>query len=82
MATVTVHEAKTHLSKLIARALEGEDVVIARGKEPTVRLVPVQEVPKPRRRFGTFKGLVSLDDRFWEPLPDEDMGWWPDDAKP
>lgn len=81
MATVTVHEAKTHLSKLIARALAGEDVVIARGKEPTVRLVPVQEVPRPRRQFGTLKGLVSLDDRFWEPLPDEDMGWWPDDAR-
>ena len=43
MAIVTIHEAKTHLSKLIARALDGEEVVIAKGKEPKVKLVPVEE---------------------------------------
>ena len=41
MATVTIHEAKTQLSRLIARAERGEEIVIARGKEPVVRLTPV-----------------------------------------
>jgi prevent-host-death family protein len=42
MATVTIHQAKTELSKLIARAEAGEEIVIARGKEPVVRLAPVK----------------------------------------
>ena len=43
MATVTIHQAKTQLSKLIARAEAGEEIVIARGKEPVVKLTPVVE---------------------------------------
>lgn len=42
MATITIHKAKTNLSKLIERALAGEEIVIARGKHPVVRLVPVE----------------------------------------
>lgn len=74
MATVTVHEAKTHLSKLIARALDGEDVVIAKGVEPKVRLVPVD--PKPDRVSGRWKGRIAIDDRFFDPLPQEDIDAW------
>ena len=51
MKTVTVHTAKTHLSRLIEKAEAGEEVVIARGKVPAVRLVPVR-AGKPARRFG------------------------------
>lgn len=76
MAQVTIHEAKTNLSKLIARALDGEDVVIAKGSEPKVRLVPVAEKPKPKRQPGTLKGKVWLDERFFEPLPEEDLRLW------
>jgi len=76
MAQVTIHEAKTNLSKLIARALEGEEVVIARGKEPKVRLVPIISELKPQRQPGTLKGKVWLDDRFFEPLPEEDLRLW------
>jgi prevent-host-death family protein len=51
MTTVTVHAAKTQLSKLIARAEAGEEVIIARGKKSVVRLVPVEKA-QPRRQSG------------------------------
>lgn len=74
MATVTVHEAKTHLSKLIARALAGEEVVIANRSTPQVKLVPVEE--KPKRRFGSMKGEFKFDDSFFDPLPEEELRAW------
>ena len=52
--TVTVHAAKTHLSRLIEQALRGEEVVIARGDKPVVRLVPV-DAPQPKRQFGSLR---------------------------
>ncbi len=71
----TVHEAKTQLSRLIASALEGEEVVIARGSEPVVRLTPVN--PRKRSRaFGAFKGQFELTDAFFEPLPDDELALW------
>jgi len=80
MTTVTVHHAKTHLSKLIAAAERGEEVVIARGNKPAVRMVPVViEPPAPPRipRVpGRLKGLVSLDDSFFEPMSEEDLALW------
>ena len=75
MAQVTVHEAKTNLSKLIARVIAGEEVVIARGKEPVVKLVPI-DAPKPQRLLGRYKGKVTLTDAFFEPLPEEELALW------
>jgi prevent-host-death family protein len=75
MITVTVHAAKTQLSKLIARAEAGEEVIIARRDKPVVRLVPV-EVPKPRRQFGSMKGRASVGPEFFEPLPEEELELW------
>ena len=71
----TVHEAKTHLSRLIARALRGEEVVIHRGAVPVVRLVPVAAA-KVERKFGAMRGLVTVDDAFFEPLPPEELDAW------
>jgi prevent-host-death family protein len=77
MTTVTVHEAKTHLSKLIAEVLAGGDVVIARGKVPAVRIVPVEDLKKSKRRVpGRLKNLAHMDDRFFEPLPDDELARW------
>lgn len=70
-----IHKAKTELSRLIERACAGEEVVIARGKEPVVRLVPIRREP-PRRRFGALRGKLVVDDRFFEPLPDEELDAW------
>jgi prevent-host-death family protein len=75
MTTVTIHKAKTQLSKLIEQALRGEEVVIARGKEPVVRLVPYAR-EQPKRGFGSLKGKVWLDESFWEPLPDDELKRW------
>ncbi|WP_310498493.1 type II toxin-antitoxin system prevent-host-death family antitoxin [Sandarakinorhabdus sp.] len=74
MAQFTVHDAKTNLSRLIADALAGGDVVIARGSTPVVRLVPV--APRGQRCFGALKGRISIDSRFDEPLPDDEQGAW------
>jgi len=73
--TVTIHAAKTNLSKLIAEAQAGEDIIIARGKQPVVRLVPV-EPPAPRRQPGRYAGIVKLDDSFFDPLPPEELDAW------
>jgi len=59
MPMVNMHEAKTHLSKLVAEALQGEDVVIARAGTPLVRLVPLQKKPRPRRP-GRLKGAIRI----------------------
>ena len=74
-SVVTVHAAKTHLSKLIERACAGEEIVIARGNTPVVRLVPVQQ-PAPKRKFGTLKGLFEVPDSFFDPLPDDELKLW------
>jgi prevent-host-death family protein len=74
---VTIHAAKTNLSKLIARACAGEEVVIARGKTPVVKLVPVSPgKAKARRKPGAMKGLIKIDERFFEPLPEEELRRW------
>jgi prevent-host-death family protein len=71
MKTVTTHQAKTHLSRLLREVQAGEEVVIARGDTPLARLVPVVAAP-PQRRFGTARGLVSIADDFDQPLADFD----------
>ena len=76
MATVKVHAAKTHLSKLIKRAEAGEEIVIARGDRPVVRLVPFASKADPSKGFGSMKGLIDVGPEFFEPLPDEELEAW------
>ncbi len=71
MRTVNIHEAKTHLSRLVDEAITGGDVVIARANRPLVKLVPVAEALPPRR-LGTAAGQVRIGDDFDEPLADFD----------
>ena len=68
----TVHEAKTNLSKLIAAACEGEEVIIARGKKPVVKLVPIAGGLK-KRVPGRFEGQFSWTDDAFEPLTEDEM---------
>ena len=72
---VTVHAAKTHLSKLIERACAGEEVVILRGHEPMVRLVPVKPV-RAGRKFGAMRGKAPVTDAFFKPLPEDELERW------
>lgn len=79
MATVyKVHEAKTQLSKLLEQVEAGEEVVIARGAEPVARLVRHDAVVQtaPKRIPGTRKTDVSFDDRFFDPLPEDELRRW------
>jgi antitoxin (DNA-binding transcriptional repressor) of toxin-antitoxin stability system len=66
---VNIHEAKTHLSRLIEEALGGEEIVIARGNEPIVRLVLVESA-RPQRTLGWAKGQIRLAEDFDEPIDD------------
>ena len=75
MAQFTVHQAKTQLSKLIAAAERGEEVVIARRDKPAVRLVVANDL-KPPRVFGSMKGLIDIGPEFFEPLPDDELALW------
>jgi prevent-host-death family protein len=75
MSTVTIHVAKTNLSKLLARVEAGEDIVIARGKIPVARLTPIHPPPA-KRRFGAFKGVLSVGPEFFEPMTSAELPDW------
>jgi antitoxin (DNA-binding transcriptional repressor) of toxin-antitoxin stability system len=70
MTQATIHQAKTHLSKLIRKALDGEEVIIAKRDKPLVRLEAVYS-KKSKRKLGSGKGLVTyIAPNFDEPLED------------
>ena len=72
MTTVTVHAAKTHLSRLILRAAAGEEIVIVRGKTPVARLTAIPPQPV-KRKFGAYRGEFEVPDSFFEPLPESEL---------
>jgi prevent-host-death family protein len=69
-ATVNIHQAKTHFSKLIERVRLGEEIVIAKAGEPVARLVP-EARPGKRRMLGTASGQIWISEDFDDPLPDD-----------
>lgn len=74
-AAVGIHEAKTTLSKLVARVEAGEEIVLTRGGQPVARLTPLAKRPK---RLGLLKGRMTVPDSFFDPLPEGDLGEWPE----
>jgi len=68
MTTVNVHEAKTHLSRLLARVAAGEEVIISKAGRPIARLVPIR-ARQPKRIPGQDEGLIWIADDFDAPLP-------------
>lgn len=68
---INVYEAKTHLSQYLHEAEAGTRVIICRRNVPVVELRPVQPARTEPRPIGLGKGLVKIDDRFFEPLPDD-----------
>lgn len=70
MKTVNIHEAKTHLSRLLARAAEGEEVVIAKAGRPIAKLVGLAR-PVRRRKLGLARGKIVIRDDFDAPLPED-----------
>ncbi len=71
-----IHEAKTHLSRLLEKVALGEEVIIARAGKPVAKLVPFDNLPK-RRKLGSAKGEFVFPDDFNDPLPKEieDLFW-------
>ena len=74
MVVVNVHQAKTQLSRLLARVEAGEEIVIARRGKPVARLVRCQ--PEPKRQPDVLKGKVSIPGSFFDPLPEEVLAAW------
>ena len=72
MKTVTIHKAKTELSKLIEKACRGEEIVIARGKKPVVRLVAIED-KRGQRKPGAWKGRISYSSDAFAPLTDAEL---------
>ncbi len=68
MGTVNIHEAKTHLSRLVEEVAEGAEIVIAKNGVPRAKLVPLGSV-RPIK-FGVLKGKIRYPDDFDAPLPD------------
>ena len=87
MPTVSVHEAKTHLSRLINDVLAGKEVIVSRGKLPVIKLVPIEPIAKPKRQLGwlahelSSPGKDPLEDGFWDPLPKEELALWDGENK-
>jgi prevent-host-death family protein len=75
MPIVTVHQAKTNLSKLIERASQGEEIIIARGSKPVAKLVPIGAV-KGKRQPGSWKGKFVLGPEFFEPMSEAELAEW------
>ena len=74
MVTVDFHEAETHLPRLLERVEAGEEVIIARNGLPVARLVPY--APSGRPQFGSWKDRITVDDSFFDALPDEELAAW------
>ncbi len=72
MTTVNMHEAKTHFSRLVARASAGEEIVIARAGKPLAKLVPLDA--RQKRQPGIAEG--QLTDVFFDPLPAPELDGW------
>ena len=69
MFQVNIHEAKTHLSKLISRVLNGEEIVIAKGNKPVAKLIQFTDL-KQERKVGSAKGKIEVSDDFDEAMDD------------
>jgi prevent-host-death family protein len=74
--TENIYAAKTNFSKLVDRALRGDEVIIAKAGKPLVCLVPYTQLHPAERMPGTAKGLFSMTDDFEAPLPESEVGEW------
>jgi prevent-host-death family protein len=68
---VNIHEAKTHLSRLLEKVQQGDEVIIAKAGTPIAKLVKIDK-PSPRK-FGTAKGMVKFHPGWNDPMTEEDL---------
>ncbi|MSU36977.1 MAG: type II toxin-antitoxin system Phd/YefM family antitoxin [Pedosphaera sp.] len=74
ISTINLHEAKTHLSRLVARVERGESITIARDHRPVAMLVPLPAAGP--RKPGRLKGKISILPNFFDPLPESELSAW------
>jgi prevent-host-death family protein len=73
MPTINIADAKAQLSRLLDAAVSGEEIIIAKRGQPYVRLVPIDQGP---RRPGALKDKIVMDERFFEPLTNDELDAW------
>lgn len=70
----TVHQAKTHFSRLLKEAEAGQEVIVMRGNKPVAKVVPINEPPKIKRGLaGAYRGLIDWDEDAFDPMTDEEL---------
>lgn len=67
---INIHEAKTHLSRIVEEVASGTEVIIAKAGKPIARIVPLEN-SVPRKKFGLLKGRFDVPDDFNAPLPED-----------
>ncbi|MGD8648749.1 MAG: type II toxin-antitoxin system Phd/YefM family antitoxin [Desulfobacterales bacterium] len=70
MISVNIHEAKTHLSRLLERVVAGEEIIISKAGKPMAKLTPISK-PQMDRVPGLDKGVIQIPDDFDAPLPED-----------
>ena len=75
MQQVSLHEAETQLSRLIEQASQGDEILIVEDGVPIARLSAIGS-SRVGRRFGAMAGRARIDERFFEPLPDDELSAW------
>lgn len=70
---INIHEAKTHLSRILERVHAGEEIILSKAGRPYARLVPIHQEPLVRRP-GRLSGYI--DEAFFEPLPEQQLEAW------
>ena len=82
----TVHQAKTHFSRLLKEAEAGKEVVVMRGKKPVAKIVAIDQLNQPKaeevpfRLIGAYRGRIHYDDSVFDPLTDEQLAEYGFDA--
>jgi antitoxin (DNA-binding transcriptional repressor) of toxin-antitoxin stability system len=71
MIRLNVHEAKTHLSKYLAKLEKGETILLCRSNQPIAEIRPIPALRKKPRPIGLYEGRIKLGPEFFEPLPGE-----------
>lgn len=70
----TVHQAKTHFSRLLKEAEAGQEVIVLRGKKPVAKVVPISVAPAPKRQLaGLYRGRVTFNDKALDPLTGDEL---------
>lgn len=75
---VNIHDAKTHFSAYLNRALQGEEIIVARAGKPVAKLVALKTQKPGKRKLGIYEGQMQVPDAFFEPMSEDEIKDWYD----